>query len=104
MGPAVSCEYVNGMMPDLLISPTVGLIPTTEFCIAGLKIEASVSVPTDNTVKFAAAAAAEPELDPPKKILPDHKDSKFDLPLHYIQPTFLKTYHLLILSYSFSLK
>lgn len=44
-------------------------MPTTEFWIAGLRIDASVSVPTDNIEKFEATATADPELEPPTKSL-----------------------------------
>src|SRR5579863_9881819 len=52
------------MMPDRPISPTVGLIPTSPFIAAGDTIDPSVSVPTAAAHKFAAVAAADPELDP----------------------------------------
>jgi hypothetical protein len=47
-----------------LISPTVGLTPTTEFAAAGDRIEPDVSVPTVSGAYPAAAATAEPALDP----------------------------------------
>ena len=37
-------------------------------------MEASVSVPTETTVKFAATDTAEPELDPPTKRYHHHMD------------------------------
>src|SRR5690554_3906841 len=58
------------MIPDRLINPTVGLIPTMECCVAGLNIEPDVSVPTDTMVRLAATAAAEPVLEPPGKYSP----------------------------------
>ncbi|MNF14956.1 hypothetical protein D3C80_2173590 [compost metagenome] len=54
-------------MPDLLIRPTVGFIPTIAFCTAGLKIEPDVSVPTAIVVKSAETEAADPVLEPPGK-------------------------------------
>src|SRR5712671_4649427 len=51
-------------MPARLVSPTVGLIPTTPFTFAGQTILPSVSVPNETAAKFADAAAPEPELDP----------------------------------------
>src|SRR6266571_2378664 len=44
--------------------PTVGLMPTTPFVEAGQRIEPSVSVPNDAEARFAAIAAADPELEP----------------------------------------
>src|SRR5688572_5411620 len=52
------------MIPDLLISPTVGLSPTIPQYVAGETIEPFVSVPTATEQRFAATAAAEPELEP----------------------------------------
>src|SRR3989449_11690212 len=46
-GPTVSCECEMGMTPARLTRPTVGLIPTTPFAVAGQTIEPSVSVPMD---------------------------------------------------------
>src|SRR5215813_3085364 len=51
-------------MPVRLRSPTVGLMPTSEWLFDGDTIEPSVSVPIATTHKFAAAAAPDPELDP----------------------------------------
>src|SRR5437867_4643550 len=53
-----------GMIPDRLINPSVGLMPTIPFTDAGDKIEPSVSVPIATAQRFAATAAPEPELDP----------------------------------------
>jgi hypothetical protein len=52
------------MTPARLVSPTVGLIPTTEFSDAGQSIDPSVSVPSVTAAMFAAAATAGPLLDP----------------------------------------
>src|SRR5437660_11199278 len=51
-------------MPARETRPNVGLIPTSEHAAAGQTIEPSVSVPTPTTAKFAAIAAAVPELEP----------------------------------------
>ena len=48
-----------------LVSPTVGLIPTTPLSAAGQRIEPSVSVPTARGASPAATPAPEPELEPP---------------------------------------
>src|SRR5215510_15534983 len=53
------------MMPDREISPSVGFTPTSEFQLAGLRIEPDVSVPTATVHNSAATATAEPLLDPP---------------------------------------
>src|SRR5689334_16748756 len=65
IGPAVSWLAAMGTTPCRLISPTVGLIPTTELALDGLKIDPEVSVPTVAAARFAAAATPGPELDPP---------------------------------------
>lgn len=52
------------MTPDRLVSPTVGLIPTTEFISDGQMIEPSVSEPSVTAAMFAAAATPGPELEP----------------------------------------
>src|SRR5947209_20032968 len=52
------------MIPAPGISPTVGLIPTSPHIDDGDTIEPSVSVPTAAAHRFAATAAAEPELEP----------------------------------------
>src|SRR5438105_8595072 len=53
-----------GTTPALLVSPTVGLIPTTPLAFAGHTMLPSVSLPDDTVAKFADAAAPEPELEP----------------------------------------
>jgi len=52
------------MMPSRLTRPTVGFKPTTPLMDEGETIEPSVSVPTVSAARSAAAAAAEPALDP----------------------------------------
>jgi hypothetical protein len=64
MGPAVSCEAEMGMIPDRLHSPTVGFTPTTPQSEEGHTMEPSVSVPIVMAARLAAAATAEPELEP----------------------------------------
>src|SRR5207247_9212886 len=63
-GPTVSCVCEIGTTPALLTSPTVGLMPTTPFALAGQTILPSVSVPMETAVRFADGAAPEPELEP----------------------------------------
>src|SRR5713226_3401731 len=65
IGPAVSWLAAIGTTPCRLISPTVGLMPTTELALAGLRIDPEVSVPTVAAARFAAAITPGPELDPP---------------------------------------
>lgn len=60
----MSCLGVTGITPALLVSPTVGLMPTTELELAGHRMEPSVSVPTDTVTRFAATDIAGPLLDP----------------------------------------
>ena len=64
IGPAVSWLCAMGTMPVRLTSPSVGLMPTREQAADGETTEPSVSVPIAAVTKFAAVAAAEPELDP----------------------------------------
>src|SRR6476661_10441395 len=52
------------MIPALLTSPSVGLIPTIPFADDGQTIEPSVSVPTASAHRFADTAPPEPELEP----------------------------------------
>src|SRR5439155_18613489 len=63
-GPIVSCVCEIGTTPERLVTPTVGLMPTTLLTLAGQTILPSVSEPSPTAVKFAATDAAEPELDP----------------------------------------
>src|SRR2546428_3442050 len=53
-----------GTTPARLVTPTVGLMPTTLLTLAGQTMLPSVSVPTDTAVKLLDTAAAEPELEP----------------------------------------
>jgi len=53
-----------GIIPDRLISPTVGFIPTIPLLCEGQTIEPLVSVPIASMVRLADTATAEPELDP----------------------------------------
>ena len=53
-----------GTTPYRLVSPTVGLIPTTELKDDGQIMEPSVSVPSVTAAMFAAAATPGPALDP----------------------------------------
>src|SRR6266550_209386 len=52
------------MMPLLLRSPSVGLMPTIPLADDGHTIEPSVSVPIAAAQRFAATAPPEPELEP----------------------------------------
>ena len=63
-GPTVSCVCEIGTTPARLVSPTVGLMPTTPFALPGHTMLPSVSVPSDTAAKFADAAAPDPELEP----------------------------------------
>jgi len=51
-------------MPSRLVSPMVERMPTKQQCEEGPRIEFPVSVPSPNTPKLAATAAAVPPLDP----------------------------------------
>ena len=51
-------------MPVRLMSPTVGLMPTSAAAADGHTIDPSVSVPTPMAARLAAIAAPVPELDP----------------------------------------
>src|SRR5690349_14300482 len=62
--PTVSWVCEMGTTPARLVSPTVGLIPTTPLAFAGQTTLPSVSVPRDTAVKLADTAAADPELEP----------------------------------------
>src|SRR5438128_4571483 len=63
-GPTVSCVCEIGTTPARLVRPTVGLMPTTLLTFAGQTMLPSVSEPRLTAAKFAATAAAEPELEP----------------------------------------
>mgnify|MGYP003703173739 CR=1 FL=1 len=60
----MSCLGEIGTTPALLVNPTVGLIPTTEFNDDGQSMDPSVSVPSVTAAMFAAAAMADPVLEP----------------------------------------
>src|SRR4051794_33892620 len=64
MGPAVSWLCAIGTIPVRLTSPRVGLMPTRELLLDGETTEPSVSVPIAAAARLAAAATADPELDP----------------------------------------
>src|SRR5215212_1876640 len=64
-GPIVSWVCEIGMTPARLVSPTVGLLPTTPLALAGETIEPFVSVPIATAHRLAAGATPEPELEPP---------------------------------------
>src|SRR6185369_12206121 len=56
-GPTVSWVCDMGTTPARLVSPTVGLMPTTPFALPGHTMLPSVSVPSDTAAKLAVAAA-----------------------------------------------
>ena len=60
----MSCLGETGMTPARLVSPTVGLMPTTELKLAGHRIDPSVSVPSATATKFDATDIADPLFDP----------------------------------------
>src|SRR5919199_23061 len=62
--PTVSWLCAIGMTPDRLVSPSVGLMPTTPLLDPGQRIDPSVSVPSEAAAMQAATAEAEPELEP----------------------------------------
>src|SRR6185369_9012420 len=64
MGPAVSWLCAMGIIPERLINPSVGLMPTIPVKEEGEVTEPSVSVPTATAQRFAETAAADPELEP----------------------------------------
>src|SRR5437899_12554913 len=64
IGPAVSWLCAMGIIPDRLIMPSVGLIPTIPFADEGQTTDPSDSVPTASAQREAATAAPEPELEP----------------------------------------
>ena len=53
-----------GIIPERLMRPRVGLIPTIPLMDEGQTMEPLVSVPTAKVVKFAETATADPELEP----------------------------------------
>src|ERR1700720_3459864 len=64
IGPTVSWVCEMGTTPARLVSPTVGLIPTTPLALDGQTMLPSVSLPSVTAAKFADTAAPEPELEP----------------------------------------
>src|SRR6266702_4617737 len=62
--PTVSWVCEIGTTPARLVSPIVGLSPTTPLALAGQTTLPSVSVPSETAAKLAEAAAPEPELEP----------------------------------------
>ena len=64
IGPAVSWLCAMGMMPSAGTIPMGGLMPTTRLLPDGHTMEPSVSVPTATAHRLAAAATADPELEP----------------------------------------
>src|SRR5579864_9397127 len=63
-GPTVSWVCEIGTTPARLVSPTVGLMPTTPLALAGHTMLPSVSVPRETVEKLADSAAPDPELEP----------------------------------------
>ena len=68
--PAVSWVKEIGIMPVLLIIPTVGFKPTKELLFEGDKIEFDVSVPIESNEKSVSITTAVPELEPPVSKIP----------------------------------
>ena len=62
--PTVSWVCEIGTTPARLVSPIVGLSPTTPLALPGQTTLPSVSVPSETVAKLAEAAAPEPELEP----------------------------------------
>src|SRR2546427_164424 len=58
-GPTVSWVCEMGTTPARLVSPTVGLMPTTPFAFAGQTMLPSVSLPNETVAKFADAEGPE---------------------------------------------
>ena len=69
IGPAVSRVDEMGTMPDLLILPIVGFIPTNELAEDGERIDPDVSEPNETDDKFDVVATPLPELEPPVSII-----------------------------------
>ena len=65
IGPSASRVNEIGMVPERLVRPSVGLSPTIPQREDGITIEPYVSRPMAPAAKFAATAAAEPELESP---------------------------------------
>src|ERR1700735_232626 len=65
IGPTLSSDEANAIMPYRDTRPYVGLIPTMPLNDAGWRIEPPVSVPVAAMAKRPATKAAEPPLEPP---------------------------------------
>nr|POE97323.1 hypothetical protein CFP56_74351 [Quercus suber] len=63
-----------------LVSPTIGLMPTTELKLARYRIEPSVSVPSAIATRFATTGIASPLLDPQGVADKTSKLTDIDLP------------------------
>src|SRR5216683_4793790 len=63
-GPIVSCVCEMGTTPARLVTPTVGLMPTTLLTLAGQTMLPSVSEPLLTAAKLEATATADPVLEP----------------------------------------
>ncbi|KAG0491592.1 hypothetical protein HPP92_004990 [Vanilla planifolia] len=59
-----------GTIPDRLVIPAVGFIPTTEFIVAGEPMAPSKSVARVTETKLAATATADPLLVAPEFVEP----------------------------------
>ena len=70
--PTVSSEDANAISPYRLISPYVGLRPTTPQSDAGWRTEPPVSVPSPQTAWPEATAAALPPDEPPGTVSRSH--------------------------------
>src|SRR6187551_3530615 len=64
-GPGQSSEGARGSIPSMDRSPVVGLRPNVPHMDAGMRMDPPVSEPSDQGTTPAAAAAAEPPLEPP---------------------------------------
>ncbi|KAG0491590.1 hypothetical protein HPP92_004633 [Vanilla planifolia] len=64
IGSTVSSLYEMGTIPDRLVRPTIGFIPTTELYDAGQLMPQSKSVARETETKLAATAMAGPLFGP----------------------------------------
>ena len=64
IGPAVSCVWEMGMIPERPTRPTVGFSPTTPLREDGHTIEPLVSVPIEPAHRLAEVAAPDPADEP----------------------------------------
>src|SRR5205807_5029211 len=108
IGPAVSLLCAIGIIPSCETSPTVGLSPTLRLLPEGQTTEPSVSIPTEAAQRLAAAATAEPELDPHGSKLSRYgsrvKPPRALQPLKDRKSTRLNSSHLVISYAGFCLK